>query len=247
MYRKQVLLFLLSLSLHPLASQAQLTVTFPSRDSLLVTGDWYPVENTLPVILLCHQNRYSRGEYRETAIKLNKFGFNCLAIDQRVGDEINGVKNETAARAKQQKLNPAAADAEQDILSGIDFLYEKYHRKIILLGSSYSASLVLKIAAGNPKVLAVIAFSPGEYFPDKKHVSKNISTLTKPVFVTSSLDEAAGVTDLVKDVNARIKVQYIPKSKGVHGSKALWDNNPDHNEYWVTLMSFLNRLKKTPN
>jgi len=44
---------------------AQLTVTFPSRDSLLITGDWYPVENNLPVILLCHQNRYSRGEYLE--------------------------------------------------------------------------------------------------------------------------------------------------------------------------------------
>ena len=225
-------------------TSAQLTVTFPSRDSLLLTADWYPVENDLPVILLCHQNRFSRGEYAETAVKLNKFGFNCLALDQRVGDEINGVRNETAERARKRGLPPSYADAEQDILAAIDFLYDKYHRKIILMGSSYSASLVLKIAASNPKVLAVIAFSPGEYFTDKQFVAKNISGLTKPVFVTSTREEAPKVTQLMRDVNARLQVQFIPKSKGVHGSRVLWNENPDRNEFWVTLMSFLNRLKK---
>lgn len=238
---------LLMLCLYSLSSFSQLTVSFPSRDSLEVTGDWYPVELDMPVVLLCHQNRSSRGEYNETALKLNKFGFNCMAIDQRVGDAVNGVKNETAARAKAKKMNPVFSDAEQDILAAIDFLYDKYHRKIILMGSSYSASLVLKIAASYPRVMAVIAFSPGEYFPDKKYISKNISNLTKPVFVTSSKDEAAGVTELMQNVNARLMVQFIPKSKGVHGSKTLWNDNPNHNEYWVTLMSFLNRLKKMTN
>jgi len=246
MKKKFVALFL-CISLYAMTADAQLTVTFPSHDSLEVTADWYPVENDLPAILLCHQNRYSRGEYNETAAKLNKFGFNCMAIDLRVGDEINGVKNETAARAKQKKLNPGFADAEQDILAGIEYLHDKYHRKVILMGSSYSASLVLKIAASNPNVMAVIAFSPGEYFPDKKYVSKNITNLTKPIFVTSSKEEAAGVTELMKNVNARLMVQFVPKSKGVHGSRTLWNDNPDHNEYWVTLMSFLNRLKKMSN
>src|SRR5262245_59884061 len=60
------------ISLYTMTSTAQLTVTFPSHDSLEVTADWYPVENDLPAILLCHQNRYSRGEYNETAAKLNK-------------------------------------------------------------------------------------------------------------------------------------------------------------------------------
>ena len=247
MQKKYFLIFLLLISIQPMNSFAQLTVTFPSLDSLLITGDWYPVENDLPVVLLCHQNRFSRGEYNESAVKLNKFGFNCLAIDLRVGDEINGVKNETAARAQEKNQRPVFADAEQDILAAIDFLYGKYHKKIILMGSSYSASLVLKIATDNAKVLAVIAFSPGEYFTDKKFVSKNIRTLSKPVFITSSKEEADGVTDLMKNVMSRIKVQYIPKSNGVHGSKTLWNENPDHNEYWVALMSFLNRIKKISN
>jgi len=48
----------------------------------------------------------------------------------------------------------------------------------------------------------------------------------------------------MKNVTSRIKVQYIPKSKGAHGSKMLWNETPDHNEYWIALMSFLNRIKK---
>src|SRR4030095_9224090 len=182
MRKKYSLLLILCIGLEAMKSHAQLTLTFPSRDSVQVTADWYPVEIDMPVILLCHQNRFSRGEYKETAVKLNTFGFNCLAIDQRVGDTVNGVPNETAARAKAKKLQPVYADTEKDILAALDFLYVKYNKKIILMGSSYSASLVLKIAATDNRVLAVIAFSPGEYFPDKKFVAKSISGLRKPVF-----------------------------------------------------------------
>src|ERR1700741_4538815 len=92
-------------------TKAQLKITFPSLDGITITGDWYPVNSDLPIILLCHQNRFSRGEYSETALRLNKFGFNCLAIDQRVGDEINGIKNETAAEAKSKNMKPVYLDA----------------------------------------------------------------------------------------------------------------------------------------
>ena len=76
------------------SAYSQLTVTFPSKDGLMVTADWYPISSQMPVILLCHQNQSSRGEYTETALRLNKLGFNCMSVDLRVGDEIKGVKNE---------------------------------------------------------------------------------------------------------------------------------------------------------
>jgi dienelactone hydrolase len=233
------ILFIMSTQL----SNAQLKLTFPSKDGLTVTADWYPVSSDLPVILLCHQNRYSRGEYLETALRLNKFGFNCMALDQRVGEEVKGVKNETAEAAKKKNLTPGFADAEQDIVAALDFLFEKYNRPVMLLGSSYSASLVLKIAAENPKVSSVLVFSPGEYFDDKTYISKSIQTLSKPVFATSSRDEADAVTDLLKDVNSRIKIQYIPSTKGDHGSKVLWPESAYNQEYWIALMSFLNKIK----
>jgi dienelactone hydrolase len=225
-------------------SSAQLQVTFPARDGLKVTADWYPVSSSFPVLLLCHQNGYSRGEFQETAARLNQFGFNCLAIDLRVGDQVNGVKNETAAAAAAEKMTPVYADAEQDILGAVDYLSEKYKTSIILFGSSYSASLALKIAAENPKVSAVVAFSPGEYFDSTDYISSHISGLLKPVFVSSSREEADKVTDLVKDVNSRIKVQYIPSTKGDHGSKVLWTSSPSNQEYWIALMSFLDKVKR---
>ena len=243
--KKVLLLFAFIFSI--LQASAQLKVTFPAKDGVNVTADWYPVSSNLPVILLCHQNQYSRGEYSETALRLNKFGFNCLALDQRVGDICNNVKNETAEAAKAKHLTPVYEDTENDINAAVDFLFEKYKKPIIIVGSSYSAGLALKIAAENNKIMAAAVFSPGEYFTDKSYIGNSIKTLMKPVFATSSKAESADVTDLLKDVNSRIKIQYIPQSAGEHGSKVLWPNMPGNQEYWIAFMSYLDKLKKISN
>jgi len=219
-------------------------ITFPSKDQLTITAEWYPAGPDLPVILLCHQAGSSRGEYTEAAIKLNKFGFNCLAIDLRSGDKSQGIINETAAEAAKLGRPQSYLDAEQDIIAGIDYLYFNYKKKVIVVGSSYSASLALLIAKKNERVRAVAVFSPGEYFNDPGFVSGQIAGLSKPVFVTSSKAEADDVTALLKDVISMIKVQYIPKFEGNHGAKVLWESQPLHQEYWIALMSFLNRIRK---
>jgi dienelactone hydrolase len=244
-YRGLILIKCIFLVLIVMGTQAsaQLTVTFPSKDGVTITADWYPVSENLPVILLCHQNRFSRGEYNETALRLNKFGFNCLAIDQRVGDEVNGVKNETAKAVKAKGKEITFIDAKQDIEAAIDYLFDKYKRNIILLGSSYSSSLVLVIATTNNKVSAVMAFSPGEYFEDKNYVATNTRTLNKPVFITSAKAESETVTDLLKDVNSRLKIQYVPAGDGDHGSKVLWSNAQGNQEYWIALMGFLDKIR----
>jgi dienelactone hydrolase len=224
----------------PVLLDAQETITFPSKDGLEITADQYISSDTLPYIILCHQAGFSRGEYKNTASRFQKFGYNCLAIDARFGKESNGIKNATAALAKAQDMKVTNLDAEQDILAAIDYIYAKTNKKVILLGSSYSASLVLKIAATNDKVKAVIAFSPGEYFGDKLNVKKSIGMLDKPVFVTSSKAEAGDVTTLMKDVKSKNKTQFIPANPGDHGSKALWKEiNPDYNEYWMALLMFM--------
>jgi len=222
---------------------AQLKLNFPSKDGLMITADWYPVSSSMPVILLCHQNNSSRGEFIDASLRLNKLGFNCLALDLRVGSEINGTPNETAEAAKKKNLKPTYIDTEQDIIAAVEYLFLKYNRPITILGSSYSASLALKVAADNPNVASVIVFSPGEYFDDKNFVSNHIQKLSKPVFATSSRNEADGVTDLLKDVNSRIKIQYIPASKGDHGARVLWPDSQYNQEYWIALMSFLERIK----
>src|ERR1041384_2600098 len=120
------------------ATAGQTTVTFHSSDSVTITADWYPAAENAPVILLCHQARFSRGEYKDIAPRLNKFGFNCLAIDQRSGDEVNDVRNETASIAKRSGRKTDYLESEKDIIAAVKYLNDKYRKRIIIWGSAYS-------------------------------------------------------------------------------------------------------------
>jgi len=215
------------------------TVYFQSLDGLKITADLYHQKKGLPVMVLCHQAGYSRAEYQHTAVQFNKMGYNCLALDQRSGKAVNGVTNQTAERARKKGLGTTYLDAEQDISAGVAYAHKMYNKEIILLGSSYSASLVLKIAAENKKVSQVISFSPGEYFGAKLKITPIIRNLSKPTFLTSSKNEAAKVKKLFNAIPAQKKVQFTPSTSGVHGSRALWKATPGHKEYWQALTSFL--------
>lgn len=218
-------------------------ITFPASDGVIVTADMYFVSDSFPYMVLCHQAGYSRAEYAETAKKFCYLGYNCIAIDQRSGNEVNGVKNETAISAFKKKKPSTYLDAEKDILAAVDYAYNKSGKKVVLVGSSYSASLALKIAATNKKVKAVLAFSPGEYFGTKLKVKEAISILSVPVFVTSAKEEAPDVTTLISEVKSKIKNQFIPTSKGKHGSSCLWKENPGYHEYWFAIMMFMKQVK----
>lgn len=232
----------LIIALPSLAQQKK--ITFLSKDGLIITADLYLVNDTLPYMILCHQAGYSRGEYQETAPKFTKLGYNCLAIDLRSGKEVNGVTNETAMLAEAKKKPTNYLDAEQDIVAAVDYAYKKSgSKKVILVGSSYSASLALKIGAENDKVKALMVFSPGEYFGDKLKVKEAIKNLDKPVWVTSSKEEAPDVEKLLKDIKSTVKVQYTPATKGDHGSKVLWKAHANYHEYWLNILMFMRQVK----
>ena len=215
------------------------SVTFHSLDSLLITAEIYCNNKEAEVFVLCHQAGYSRGEYTETAQKFYDLGYNCFVIDQRSGDEVNQVKNITAKRAKSQGLPTEYLDAEQDIIAAVNYATQFYGRKVILVGSSYSASLVLKIAAENENVAKVISFSPGEYFGEHLKLKESIANLNIPVFITSSKKEADEAKTIFDAIPSTEKTQFTPEGDGEHGSKALWAEKKDHQEYWDALLKFL--------
>jgi len=215
------------------------TFTFSSLDGLIITADIYAIKNPKNYILLCHQAGYSRGEYLETAKKLNKLGYYCMAIDQRSGNEVNGVINQTNLAAKHAKLHTNYLDAKQDIIASINKLYKiDGKHPIILVGSSYSAALVLLIATHNKKVKAVASFSPGEYL-NGIILSELIAHLDKPTFVTSAKSEINQTSLIVKNMNQQFVTQFKPSVKGFHGSKALWSTKAGNKYYWVAFSSFL--------
>ncbi|NQX96345.1 MAG: dienelactone hydrolase family protein, partial [Flavobacteriales bacterium] len=220
-------------------------ITFKSEDGLLVTGNLYEIGKDKPIILLCHQARYNKFEYADIAPKLNELGYNCLAIDQRSGGSFAGKPNETYERATKKGITDITyLDAEQDIIAAVNYLSNKYDKKITAWGSSYSSGLVLYVSANNDNVNASISFSPGDYF-DKKEVSltKTIAAIQKPFFITSSKAESPGETQLLKDITlSASSVHFIPESAGFHGSKALWTGQEGAEEYWTAIKSFLTTI-----
>lgn len=229
-------------------SFSQKNITFPSADDLTISSTLYePKNDNLHMLLLCHQARCSKGEYSETAPKFNELGFTCLAIDQRSGNSINNNINQTAKLAKEKKLPNDYIDAEKDIVASLEYLFKKYNKKIILVGSSYSSSLVIKIAAlHQDKVEAVVSFSPGEYFNDSTIITSSLKKMMFPIFITCSKKEIEETSKLLKDGKLKNVTFFKPKQEGKHCSKALWTENPDHLEYWTALLKFIssNNLSK---
>ena len=221
-------------------------VTFPAPDSLLVTANLFHKGSAFPIIVLCHQAGSSKDEYNDIAKKLWKMGFNCLALDQRSGGDRLGGNNETANLAVEKGITALSyLDAEQDMLAGIEYANQKYGKEVILVGSSYSAALALKVAEENDKVKAVASFSPGEYYKEqgKTFISDAMKGLTKPVFLTSSKDEAPQAELFYKIAESEIKVHYIPEVQGIHGARALWDSTEGTEGYWEAFKNFLNQVK----
>lgn len=225
-------------------AMSQQKITFPAKDGLEVTADLYFLSSEKPYVILFHQARYSRGEYIEIAPKIVNLGYNCLAVDLRSGNEVNGVKNETAQRAREKGLPTDYIRAIADIEGALKYVKSQTDLPFILWGSSYSASLVLVQAAKDLRTRAVIAFSPGEYFDKSDFVSSQIQNISVPVLVLSSKGECSSVKELVSSIkNQKLVTQYCPSERGRHGSSALWKLNPSNKDYWLALTMFFNKIK----
>ena len=214
-------------------------VNFKSKDGLLITADYYKVENHKGFIVLCHRSHCNRAEYRETAPKFNKLGYSCLAIDQRSGMKVFGETNETKSRAKEQKLPTGYLDAKPDIESAIDYAYNlNNNNKIVLLGSSYSSALALLISANSDKVKSVIAFSPDEHLK-KVNLAEEIKNIRIPIFATSAKKEIKQVTEVLRFVDKKHITHFKPEVEGFHGSKTIWEVVKGYENYWKSLEKFL--------
>jgi dienelactone hydrolase len=243
----RLLCFVLMIACSPVYSADNQKITFKSSDGLLITADSYtahPTDKT-PLIVLFHQAGWSRGEYVEIAPALNKLGFNCIAVDLRSGDYIKGTENETAKRARDAKLAASYVDALPDVTAALQYARKTYsNSKVIAWGSSYSASLVLKVAGEKPGLVdGVMAFSPGEYFAgqgkSRTWIMDSAKNIQVPVFITSSSAEAAEWASIYKVIDVVGKRSYIPETGGKHGARALWERYVDSKFYWEAVTKFL--------
>ncbi len=229
------------------SKKAYKVIQFKSLDSITITADLYFNQlKDAPLLILFHQARFSRGEYRSIAPKLNNLGYNCLAIDQRSGKGIHNVINQTHKEAVSKGLPTNYLDALPDLEAAISYAeHILQSERIIIWGSSYSSALIFYLAQKYPThIVGALSFSPGEYFSIKdKSIAYYAHRISCPVFITSAKDEHGNWRAIYDTIPSK-KYFFLPKDKGKHGSKALWSDNDSNPEYWQAVIQFLNQLKK---
>ena len=229
------------------------SVDFPTTGGIQGRADIYESKNSsATLILLFHQAGWSRGEYREIAPQLVERGYRVMAVDQRSGGSVNGVRNETHHRAAKMGLGTSYLDAYSDLESALSYAHEVLKaERVIVWGSSYSASLVFRLAAEHAQdVSAVLAFSPGEYFKKEKgteYIRGLAARVDQPLFVTSAKTEREQAKPVFDASPATKKILFTPASGGQHGSRALWKRWPDHDVYWVAVGAFLEEYAPPTN
>jgi pimeloyl-ACP methyl ester carboxylesterase len=229
-----------------LADDGFRTVDFTTADGIQARADVYDsAPSSATWVLLFHQAGWSRGEYREIAPKLVEAGYRVMALDQRSGGSVNGVRNETHRRAARKKLQTGYLDAYADLESALRYVRKDLGAaRVVVWGSSYSASLVFRLAAEHSKeVSAVLAFSPGEYFKKKgtSYVGGFAKRVNQPLFVTSSKQERPQVAPIFNLSPADKKILFTPATRGQHGSRALWSKWSDSDVYWAAVNGFLGK------
>ena len=223
--------------------KGQVAVYFSSGDGLKISADLYVRNYSLPFIILCHQDGSNRSEYKDIAPRLLNLNYNCLAIDLRSGGKPGFADNETARRAQSENRTMQPLDALPDLIAAIGYVKTFNDRPVILFGSSFSASLCLLAAADNPRVQAVVAFSPGEYFLPRVHMAERISRFDKPLFICATHTELPYIGKMTGGIAAPLITLFKPeKDENIRGTGILTSAGKNRDECWFALMMFFKKL-----
>lgn len=226
------------------AQSVKETVNFYSSDSLLITADEYVISDTLPYLVLFHEQGSSRGEFSEIIDRFQKMNFNCLAVDIRNGGNSNYIANQTARRSRSESRSRSIDAVSSDIEAAIGYATGKSSQNVILLGAGANGSLVLKAAMEQEQVKAAVALSPGEFFLPVFSTEETISGIRKPLLITSSRMEHPYMVQLLSNVEEEYKTIFVPEtSDGERGSGALMPQNPSYSEYWLAILLFFKELQ----
>jgi dienelactone hydrolase len=218
-------------------------LTLHASDGLAVYGTLSQAQpHSRSIALLFHQAHANRHEYDSVVPTLQKLGFDTLAIDQRSGGDLFGGHNETVA-----KLG-ASADyvaALPDLEAALAWARAQHYARIVAVGSSYSSSLVIVLAAKHPQGLSAIAsFSPGEYFDDKNQIKQAAAKVILPFYITTDPNEASDVAEVLRGAHGNNIVHYQPKI-GVHGASTLVAAR-NSGGWQANLASFIAFLRSLP-
>ena len=223
-------------------------VYFYSSDSVKVYADFYQQDLDAPNILLFHQGGANvRSEYKPIIPKLLESGFNILAVDQRVGGQLLGSCNRTVADIDINRFK--YCDAYPDLEASLKYIKNMSNTgKVIIWGSSFSATLAIKLAYYNPDAIdAVLAFSPASGEPMTGcQPNPYFDSIKTPMLLLRPSSEAA-----IESVKTQMALaeefghQTYVAQNGRHGSSMLVEDRVQApvNANWEVVLNFLNKHK----
>ncbi|WP_422104669.1 alpha/beta hydrolase [Winogradskyella sp.] len=224
-------------------------IHFYTSDSIKVYGDLYQKDTSAPTLLIFHQGgSNTRAEYKSIIPVLEQKGFNILTIDQRVGGQYYyGGYNRTVAEIPNNQYH--YCDAYPDMLAAMDYLKaSNFTGKVILWGSSYSATLALKLAQENlDKVSGILIFSPAsgqamkDCQPDAYLQSLDIPLLLMKPASEMQSERSQNQMQLAKEHGHDT---YIAEN-GVHGSSMLDEDRIKGSsaDTWNVVNTFLSQFE----
>lgn len=199
----------------------------------------------VPLLILLHESRSSRGEYQPILPRLHELGYTTLNVDLSSGYECREVKNITARKASENGRTPTYLDAQRDIEDAVAWARKEPARgKVVLVGSGYSASLALIYAAEHPDLVdGVAAFSPGEFFTSlgksATWVQESARSYDGPVWISSARGEEKDWRPIFDALASPKKASFLPEGPGLHGARALWPELEGSAAYRTAFEAFL--------
>lgn len=143
-------------------------------DTVVYTPDSIPIHTRMHrkadakvMIFLFHQGRSNvRAEYQRFLTHIeNETEFDYIAVDLRKGGQLYGGFNRTSAEMEIDSIE--YCDVYADMVAALTFYLDKRNqtRPIVVVGSSYSAALAIKLAHEYPQINGVVAYSPSSGGP----------------------------------------------------------------------------------
>jgi dienelactone hydrolase len=221
-------------------------VSTVSADGVELYGDHYRSgDRSSPTVVLFHQaGGDARGEYGGIARRLVQEGFEVFAWDARSGGNRFGQTNRTVtARGSSEDSYCAAYPDLEAALAYV--ILNGSGGPVITVGSSYSAALVIRLAAEHAdSIAATAAFSPASGRMEDCAVNAWLEeAVAKPllVFRPEAEMENASVALQAESFKAH-GVELVIAPDASHGASML---NPDRNQgdvgkTWDQLLKFIN-------
>jgi dienelactone hydrolase len=190
-----MMLFLISNFGCATAQTTQSSQPLTAGDQVKLDFDYYPAQQpNSPTVILLPDTRCDRKTFGTFPTKLNKAGFNVMAIDFRYKDLIARSGNMAQQIQTIQKQNLDLL-VDQDFKSALDFLSKQNGvdpKRICILGTSLGSRIALKSGVQyKPKAIVLVSLSGEDLFPTGKILIKELLSEygDKPILFMSSVKD----------------------------------------------------------